>query len=124
MIVGVGVDIVDVARFEASLERTPALAERLFTDAERGLPVHSLAARFAAKEAFIKAMGGSGTMGWHDMSVAPTEGNAPVLELSGEAAKVAGNRGVTGVHLSLSHDGGQAVAFVIAEGTSVSEVSA
>jgi holo-[acyl-carrier protein] synthase len=115
MIVGVGVDIVDVARFEASLERTPALADRLFTDVERGLPVHSLAARFAAKEAFIKAMGGSGSMGWHDMSVAPTNGNAPVMALSGEAAKLAFGRGVTGVHLSLSHDGGQAVAFVVAE---------
>jgi holo-[acyl-carrier protein] synthase len=116
MIVGVGVDIVDVARFEASLQRTPALAQRLFTDVERELPVHSLAARFAAKEAFIKAMGGSGAMGWHDMSVAPTNGNAPKLELSGEAAKMADGRGVTDVHLSLSHDGGQAVAFVVAEG--------
>ena len=123
MIVGVGVDIVDVARFEASLERTPALATRLFTDAERNLPAHSLAARFAAKEAFIKAMGGSGAMGWHDMSVAPTNGNAPTLELTGEAAKLAEGRGVTGVHLSLSHDGGQAVAFVVAEGVS-REVSA
>lgn len=116
MIVGVGVDIVDVARFEASLERTPALAQRLFTDVERDLPTHSLAARFAAKEAFIKAMGGSATMGWHDMCVAPTNGNAPVLTLTGEAEKLAQGRGVTGVHLSLSHDGGQAVAFVVAEG--------
>jgi len=116
VIVGVGVDIVDVARFEASLERTPALAQRLFTDVERDLPMPSLAARFAAKEAFIKAMGGSGAMGWHDMSVAPTDGAAPKLELSGEAAKLANGRGVTGVHLSLSHDGGQAVAFVVAEG--------
>ena len=115
MIVGVGVDIVDVARFEASRERTPALAERLFTDVERSLPVSSLAARFAAKEAFIKAMGGSGAMGWHDMTVAPTNGSAPTLELSGEAAKLADGRGVTGLHLSLSHDGGQAVAFVVAE---------
>jgi holo-[acyl-carrier protein] synthase len=77
VIVGVGVDIVDVARFEASLERTPALAKRLFTDVERDLPVHSLAARFAAKEAFIKAMGGSGAMGWHDMSVAPPKVRLP-----------------------------------------------
>ncbi len=116
MIIGVGVDIVDVARFEASLERTPALAGRLFTDVERSLPVNSLAARFAAKEAFIKAMGGSGAMGWHDMSVGPTEGTAPSLELSGEAARLAADKGVTSVHLSLSHDGGQAVAFVVAEG--------
>jgi holo-[acyl-carrier protein] synthase len=116
VIIGVGVDIVDVARFEASLERTPALAARLFTEVERDLPVHSLAARFAAKEAFIKAMGGSGAMGWHDMSVAPTNGQAPTFSLTGEAAKLADGRGVTGIHLSLSHDGGQAVAFVVAEG--------
>ena len=57
MIAGIGVDVVDLARFERSIERTPKLRERLFTEAERPLPVHSLAARFAAKEALIKADG-------------------------------------------------------------------
>ena len=55
MILGVGVDIVDIARFTRALERTPKLGERLFTDAERELPANSLAGRFAAKEALIKA---------------------------------------------------------------------
>ncbi|MFD0891954.1 4'-phosphopantetheinyl transferase superfamily protein, partial [Streptosporangium algeriense] len=54
---GIGVDVVDVARFAASLERTPSLRARLFTEAERGLAVRSLAARFAAKEAVAKALG-------------------------------------------------------------------
>ena len=116
MILGIGVDIVDVARFEESLARTPGLRERLFTLAERELPINSLAARFAAKEAFIKAMGGSHDFGWHDMSVPASEGLAPRLELSGAAADHAATRGVTSAHLSLSHDAGQAVAFVIAEG--------
>ena len=60
MIVGIGVDAVDVERFRRALERTPRLADRLFTERERTLSVQSLAARFAAKEAFIKAMGDSG----------------------------------------------------------------
>jgi len=116
MILGIGVDVVDVARFEASLARTPGLQMRLFADAERELPLESLAARFAAKEAFIKAMGGSQNFGWHDMVVPASNGAAPHFELSGAAATHAEGRGVTDVHLSISHDGGQAVAFVIAEG--------
>ena len=116
MILGVGVDIVDVARFEQKIAQTAGLRERLFTAEEVGLPANSLAARFAAKEAFIKAMGGSHDFGWHDMSVPASEGQTPRLELSGAAAVHAASRGVTNVHLSLSHDAGQAVAFVIAEG--------
>ena len=57
MILGIGVDVVDIARFEAALERTPALRERLFTEVERPLATRSLAARFAAKEAVAKALG-------------------------------------------------------------------
>ena len=66
MIVGVGIDVVDIARFQASLERTPGLLERVFTDAERSLPVASLAARFAAKEAVGKALGNPGQLSWQD----------------------------------------------------------
>lgn len=116
MILGIGVDVVDVARFEASLARTPGLQTRLFTDAERELPLESLAARFAAKEAFIKAMGGSHDFGWHDMVVPASNGAAPRFEFSGAAADHVVQRGVTDVHLSISHDAGQAIAFVIAEG--------
>src|SRR5206468_4151879 len=57
MILGLGVDLVDVARFDATLRRTPALRPRLFTESERGLATQSLAARFAAKEALAKALG-------------------------------------------------------------------
>jgi holo-[acyl-carrier protein] synthase len=119
-IVGIGVDVVDVPRFERALERTPALRERLFTASELvrdGEPrrVESLAARFAAKEALIKALGGSKGVFWHDMVVGADDQRAPSLALSGGAAALAASRGATTVHLSLSHDAGVATAFVIAE---------
>lgn len=119
-IVGIGVDVVDVERFGRTLERTPKLRARLFTDAELlrdGEPrrVESLAARFAAKEALIKALGSSTGVGWHDMVVGADDQRAPSLTLSGGAAALAATRGVTSVHLSLSHDAGVATAFVIAE---------
>jgi holo-[acyl-carrier protein] synthase len=116
MIVGVGVDIVDIARFTRALERTPKLSERLFTEAERTLPVASLAGRFAAKEALIKAFGGSGSMTWHEMSVVKDELGKPSFELSGAAAEMASSKGVSSVQLSISHDANAAVAFVVAEG--------
>ena len=69
MILGVGVDIVDLERFSRALGRTPKLRERLFTVEERKLAITSLAGRFAAKEALIKAFGGSGDMTWHDIEI-------------------------------------------------------
>ena len=116
MIMGVGVDIVDIARFERALERTPKLAERLFVESERELPAHSLAGRFAAKEALIKAFGGSGSMTFHDMVVIKDQLGKPSFDLSGAAAQMAHERGITSVHLSISHDAAAAVAFVVAEG--------
>ena len=117
MIVGVGVDIVDIARFERALERTPKLAERLFTESERVLPAHSLAGRFAAKEALIKAFGGSGSMTFHDMVVIKDTLGKPAFDLSGAAAEMASSKGIESVHLSISHDANAAVAFVVAEGS-------
>jgi holo-[acyl-carrier protein] synthase len=117
MIVGIGVDIVDVERFERALTRTPRLIERLFTPAERDNTMSSLAARFAAKEAFIKAMGGSGKSSWHEMEVVSAASRAPRLTLTGSAATLAASNGVTNLQLSLSHDGGKAIAFVVAEGS-------
>ncbi|MEY4040353.1 MAG: hypothetical protein RLZZ52_1221 [Actinomycetota bacterium] len=117
MIVGVGVDIVDIARFTRALERTPKLSERLFTEVERTLPVASLAGRFAAKEALIKAFGGSGSMTWHEMAVVKDELGKPSFELSGAAAEMASSKGVSSVQLSISHDANAAVAFVVAEGS-------
>jgi holo-[acyl-carrier protein] synthase len=119
MIVGIGVDIVDVERFERALTRTPRLRERLFTPAERDNTMSSLAARFAAKEAFIKAMGGSGESSWHEMEVVSGPSRAPRLTLTGSAATLAAGNGVTNLQLSLAHDGGQAIAFVVAEGSTL-----
>lgn len=116
MILGVGVDIVDIARFTRALERTPKLGERLFTDSERELPANSLAGRFAAKEALIKAFGGSGSMTFHDMVVVKDELGKPYFDLSGAAAEMASSKGIDSVHLSISHDANAAVAFVVAEG--------
>lgn len=122
MIVGIGVDVVDVARFGRSLTRTPALRDRLFGADERvlrdGSPRHdrSLAARFAAKEALVKALGGSTGVRWHDVVVRSDDEGAPSLALTGGAAELAASRGVARLHLSLSHDAGVAVAYVVAEG--------
>lgn len=115
-VVGVGVDIVDVARLATALERTPALAARLFTDAERqaGRP-EQLAARFAAKEAAAKALGVPGRAGWHDAEVVPEVSGQPRLVVGGALAEQAAALGVRTWHLSLSHDGGLATAFVVAE---------
>lgn len=116
MILGVGIDVVDIARFRAALARTPALRERLFVPAERALPVASLAARFAVKEAVAKALGAPGGLHWHDAWVGPTQGQPPVLVVGGTVAKAAAARSVATWHVSLSHDAGIASAVVIAEG--------
>jgi holo-[acyl-carrier protein] synthase len=118
VIVGIGVDIVSLARFEQSLQRTPGLRERLFTEAERGLPVASLAARFAAKEALAKSLGAPGGLEWHDAEVVRDGEGRPSFVVRGTVAEVAAGAGVTGWQLSLSHDGDTAVAFVVAEGAS------
>lgn len=117
MIVGIGVDVVDVARFERQLERTPALRERLFTPAERGLPLTSLAARFAAKEAIAKALGAPAGMQWQHCEVPrPAHGDGrPEVRLFGTVQECADRLGVTHWHLTLSHDGPVAVAYCIAE---------
>lgn len=116
MIVGVGVDVVPVDRFAETLARTPALAQRVFTEAERHLPVASLAARFAAEEAVAKALGAPGGLHWHDAEVATDDAGRPQLVLRGSVALAAADRGITSWHVSLSHDGGMAVAMVVAEG--------
>lgn len=113
---GIGVDLVDLPRFLRTLERTPALRERLFTPAERELSSRSLAGRFAAKEALIKALGGSDDVFWQEIEVLNAPSGAPVLTTSGRTAARLSERGIGSVHLSISHDGDSAIAFVIAEG--------
>jgi holo-[acyl-carrier protein] synthase len=115
MIVGVGIDVVDIARFQATLERTPGLAARLFTPGERVLKPASLAARFAAKEALAKALGAPGGMSWHDAEVITEQSGRPLLRIVGTVAARAAELGVVSCHLSLSHDAGIASAVVIAE---------
>jgi holo-[acyl-carrier protein] synthase len=116
MIVGVGIDVVDVARFGATLERTPGLRTRLFTVDEQTRPLASLAARFAAKEALAKALGAPGGMKWVDAEVKTDDTGRPSLVLLGTVAARADEIGVTHSHVSLSHDAGIASAVVILEG--------
>ena len=120
MIVGIGVDIVDLARFERAAARTPRLLDRLFAESEqvkgsRRLAVHSLAARFAAKEALIKALGTSDGVRWHDMPIVSDGERNPSFALTGNIAARTRERGITHIHLSMSHDAGVAIAYVIAE---------
>ncbi len=115
MIVGIGVDVVDVRRFGAVLARTPAVADRLFAGSERGLAPERLAVRFAAKEAVAKALGAPLGLAWHDVEVVLDPEGRPHLEVRGGVAAVARRAGVRRWHVSLSHDGGTAVAMVLAE---------
>lgn len=125
MIVSVGIDIVQIERVWALLQRKGDRAlGRLFTAAEAGRcrasrhPAESFAARFAAKEALFKALGtGWGKGGaWTDVEVVSTPSGAPELRLSGRAAQAAEARGVRRIHLSLTHSGDTAAAVVVLEG--------
>ncbi|MFF7365596.1 holo-ACP synthase [Streptomyces sp. NBC_01335] len=122
MIIGVGIDVAEIARFDAALERTPQMAERLFLDRELLLPggerrgIASLAARFAAKEAVAKALGAPGGLLWTDCEVWVEESGQPRLRVTGTVAARAEALGVRSWHLSLSHDAGVASAMVVAEG--------
>ena len=126
-IVGVGVDAVSVERFRQVLERRPRVAARCFTEGEQSDAgrsadrAQSLAARFAAKEAVMKALGsGIGAFALTDVEVRRTGGkdatrNAPYVVLSGTAAERAGAQGAVRFHLSLTHTDDVAIAFVVAE---------
>ncbi|MDR6975458.1 holo-[acyl-carrier protein] synthase [Streptomyces sp. 3330] len=121
-IIGVGIDVAEIERFAASLERTPGLARRLFLDSELLLPsgerrgVASLAARFAAKEALAKALGAPPGLLWTDAEVYVEENGRPRLRVRGSVAARAAELGVCSWHVSLSHDAGVASAVVVAEG--------
>ncbi|WDH79512.1 holo-ACP synthase [Microbacterium esteraromaticum] len=117
MIIGTGIDLVDIARFERSVTRTPRLLERLFTPAEQQLKLRSLAARYAAKEALIKALGGSDGVYWIEIEIASEPSGRPHFVLSGSTAAVVAERGITALHLTMTHDAGLAAAYVIAERT-------
>lgn len=114
-VVGVGIDVVGIARLTAMLARTPALLDRLLTPEERRLSAASRAARVAAKEAVGKALGAPGDFSWQDVTVERTAVSRPYLRLRGATLRAAEALGVAHLHLSLSHDGDVATAIVIAE---------
>jgi holo-[acyl-carrier protein] synthase len=112
MIIGVGIDVVDINRFKQSLERTPSLELKLFTEAERTKSIHSLAARFAAKEALIKALNAVNGIAWHEAEIVNLEGGKPTFKFYGAVADLVDG---ANVQLSISHDAGIATAIVILE---------
>lgn len=122
MIVGIGIDVVDLARFADLKERQPRFLDRILTPAEQvradgsGQTLASLAARFAAKEALVKALGGRSALTWHDCQVLSTDTGAPQMHLTGSVADAVAAAGASTWHVSLSHDAGIAMAIVILEG--------
>ena len=126
MIVSIGIDIVEVYRIRETISRTPRFVERVYTEIERryceakgAAAAQSFAARFAAKEAFLKALktGWRGKITWHDIEIISDESGVPSLKISGEAQKILENLGANQIHLSLSHTTEHAVAQVILETT-------
>jgi holo-[acyl-carrier protein] synthase len=122
MILGIGVDLTPIERMARAMNNHPGRLEaRLFTDGERAYcrskaePMQHFAARFAAKEAILKALQVPEGLSWHELEVI-SDGGAPRISLTGRAAQAAATAGVRRLHLSLTHAGGQAMAFVIAEG--------
>ena len=124
MILSIGIDIVEVYRMRESMTRTPRFAERVFTVGERaycdgkGAAAHqSYAARFAAKEAFLKALktGWRGKITWQDIEVISDSEGVPSLNIIDEAARLMNGLGATDVHLSISHTKDHAVAQVLLE---------
>lgn len=116
MIIGTGIDLVDIPRFERTMSRTPRLMERLFAPSERTLRLPSLAARYAAKEALIKALGGSDGVHWTEIEIAAEPSGKPIFALTGSTADAVSAKGILNLHLTISHDAGLATAFVVAEG--------
>ena len=124
MILSIGTDIIEVYRIRDTIARTPRFAERVFTVAEReyceskgAAAAQSYAGRFAAKEAFLKALktGWRGKITWQDIEVHSDSDGVPSLNITGEARRVLDERGADAVHLSISHTTEHAVAQVILE---------
>ena len=124
MILSIGIDIVEVYRIAETLARTPRFAERVFTDAERvycdakgAAAAQSYAGRFAAKEAFLKALqtGWRGKITWHDIEIVSGDQGVPSLQISGEALDLFKKTGASRMHISISHTSEHAVAQVIFE---------
>jgi holo-[acyl-carrier protein] synthase len=122
-IIGIGVDAVDLDRFAVMLERTPSTRDRIFTIEERNYaaklanPIPNLAARFAAREATMKALGvGLGAFDLHDVWIRNEVSGRPVLEVEGGARVLAQEAGITEWSVSLTHSATIAIAYVVASG--------
>lgn len=124
MIISIGIDIIEVHRVQETIARTPRFGERVFTEAERAycesrgaVAAEHYAARFAAKEAALKALqtGWSGGIGWQDIEVTAKESGAPVLLFHGRARELYEQTGATSAHLSIAHTSEHAVAQVVLE---------
>jgi holo-[acyl-carrier protein] synthase len=125
VILGLGMDVVEIGRIERILEGPPDRVERFlarcFTPAERAFcdwrrdRASRYAARFAAKEAAVKALGAPRGVSWQDLEVTRAEGRAPTLAISAKAAAAGKRLGVTRIHLTITHDGGVAAAVVVLE---------
>ena len=124
MIVSVGIDIIEVRRVRLVVERTPRFVERVFTPQERdycaargAASAQHYAARFAAKEAALKALGTGWTGGvaWQDIEIVPLASGAPVLQFYGPARQLFERSGANVAHVSISHTSEHAVAQVILE---------
>lgn len=123
MIIGIGVDLVDVKRFESIIFRWQhRFLRRIFTDKEirycntKKHPAQRFATRFAAKEAFIKALFPRGTRGvrWRDIEI-DQQDERPVVNLNGEVKRLAEQQNISKVHLMVSHDGDYGIANVVLE---------
>ena len=124
MIVSIGIDIIEVRRVREVLVRTPRFAERVFTPAERtycdgrgAVAAEHYAARFAAKEAALKALqtGWSGGIAWQDVEISAKESGAPLLIFHGRVRELYEKSGATAAHLSMSHTSEHAIAEVVLE---------
>jgi holo-[acyl-carrier protein] synthase len=124
VIISIGIDIIEVARVREVLLRTPRFGERVYTERERAycesrgaVAAQHYAARFAAKEAALKALGTgwSGGVAWQDIEISARDGGAPLLIFSGRVRELYEESGATAAHLSMSHTSEHAIAEVILE---------
>lgn len=119
-ILGLGVDLCEIARMERALDRHPTMRDRVFTPEEiaycdsKARPAESYAGRFAAREAVIKALGGYRGRGWRDISVTRSASGAPTILLDGNAKRRADALGVSEVLVSFTHEKTNAIAFAVA----------
>jgi holo-[acyl-carrier protein] synthase len=126
MIISIGIDIIEVARIREALLRTPRFRERVFTAAERAycdsrgaVAAQHYAARFAAKEAALKALqtGWRGGISWQDVEIAARDSGAPYFILHGPVKDLFNSSGAIAAHLSMSHTSEHAIAQVVLEGS-------